>query len=171
MPAKFVNLFYFWECKIFLELKVEILFVGGGYPDGVITGVDVVDMAPKEEPAFGETGYADADVVQGEQFLVTEAAFTVKEVGVANAKGQVYNGCGPSTRQEHDQADAKEEDDLYQPEKKIDPGHQEKLSACQHQDKDIKGDKELTPKIYAGQFLPVDMAKGMGQDKYGGNGV
>ena len=128
-------------------------------------------MAPEKEAAFGQSGYGNADVMQGELLLFPEAPFAIEKEAVPDAEGEMYDRYGPIARQEHDQSDAQEENDLYQTEKEVYPGEQEQFPACQHQNKDIHGDKELAPEIDGGHFLPMDMAKGMGEDKKGGSSV
>lgn len=81
------------------------------------------------------------------------------------------DGYGPVARQEHDQSNDQEENDLHQAEEEIYPGEEEQFPACQHQDENVQGYEELTPEINGGHFLPVDMAKGMGEDKKGGSSV
>jgi len=122
-------------------------------------------MAPEEEAAFGQPGQGDPDVVQGELFFSPEAPFAIEKIAVPEAKGEVYDGCGPIACQEHDQSDAQEKNDLHQAEEQVYPGEQEQVPACQHQDEDVHGYQELAPEIDGGHFLPVDMAKGMGEDK------
>jgi hypothetical protein len=147
------------------------LTVRSGYTNGVITGFDVIDMAPEEEAAFGQSGYSNSDVVQGEELLFPEAPFAIEKIAVSDAKGKMYDCCGPIARQEHDQSDAQEENDLHQAEKEIYPGQQEQFPACQHQDKDIHGYKELAPEVYGRHFLAMEVAKGMGEDKKTSRGM
>ena len=154
-----------------MEVEAQLFVVRSGYTNGVVAGFDVIDIAPKEEAAFGQSGYGNADVVQGELFIFPEASFAIEKVAVSDAKGEMYNGCGPIARQEHDQADAQEENDLHQSEKQVYTGEKEQFPACQHQDKDIQGNEELAPQIDGGCFLPVDMTKGVGEDKKGGGGM
>jgi hypothetical protein len=128
-------------------------------------------MAPKEEPAFGQCGYGNPDVVQGKLFFFPEASFAIEKIAVSDTEGKMYNGCGPITRQEHDQPDAQEENDLHQAEEEVYPGHQEQFPARQHQDENIHGDEKLAPEIDVGHFPLMDMAKGMTEDKKGGSSV
>jgi len=110
-------------------------------------------------------------VVQGKLFLFAEASFTIKKVAVSDAEGEMYDGCGPIARQEHNQSNAEKENDLYQAKEEVYPGEQEQFPACEYKDEDVQGYEELAPEIDGRHFLPVDMAKGVGEDKKGGGGV
>jgi hypothetical protein len=139
--------------------------------NGVVIGLYIVDMAPKEEPGFGQAGDGDADVMEGKHFLDPEAALAIEKIAIAQAQTEMHDGCGPVARQEHDQPDAQEEDDLNQPEEEVYPGQEQQIPACQHQDEYVKGNEQLTPEIEGRGFLSVDMAKRMGQDKKGRGSV
>jgi hypothetical protein len=128
-------------------------------------------MAPEKKAGFREARYRDTDMVYGKLLLLPQASFAVEKVTISQTERKMDDSGCPITRQEHDQPDAQEENDLHQAEKEIDPWQQEQLPSGQHQDKDIGGNKQLTPEIDGRHLLPVDMANGMGEDKKGGSGV
>lgn len=151
MPAKFVNLFQFHEIKIFSQLITKGAFSRSVDQDSVIAGFYIIDTGPDQEfvPRQARDGYPG--MVEGEDFLLSEAFFVVKEIAIGNAKADMYNSDYLVAGQEHDQADPQEEKDLYQAEKQVHFRHLAKdVLSCKYQDKDVQGNDQLAPEIYSG---------------------
>lgn len=138
--------------------------------DGIVVSLDVVYMAPKEEPAW-QPRHRHPDMMQGKLLLFTHAPLAVEQVAVPDTQAAMDHSGQDTALQEHYEPDHEEKDDLHQPEEQIDPGEQQQVPARHHQDKDIQGNEQLTPKIKGRRLLPVHMAEGMGEDKKPGGGM
>src|SRR6185312_12863269 len=112
MPAKFVNLFQFFESQVPAEVEMEHFFAGCAYFYGIIAGFDLIDIGPEEELARGDARDRNARVVEGQQLLGAESPFAPGETAIRHAERQVDRpGHGVMLRQ-HQSADAAEENDL-----------------------------------------------------------
>jgi len=134
--------------------------------DGVIKGLDIIDMGPEKELALRQPGDGDPDMMKRKQFVRPEAFFAIEQVTISNAQAEMDAGRHPIPLRQHHQTDPQEKNDLDHPEKKVDPGQlSQDLAADSDQEKDIQGNDQHAPEIKAGRLLPVEMAEGMGQDQ------
>ena len=78
MSAKFVNLIEFFECKIFL--KVKLVRFPGGSVDGnaVVPGIYAVNMGPQKKFTVRQGRYGDAGMMDGYHFFRADLFLAVK---------------------------------------------------------------------------------------------
>ena len=119
-PAELVDVFQLAEFEVGPEVEDEVFLLGGGDMDGVIKGLDLVDVGPEQETAFGEAGDGDAGMVEGKQLFGAEPFFAIEQIGIAYAQAQVDDGDDRVSLQEHEGADTAEEDDFHEAKEEVD---------------------------------------------------
>jgi hypothetical protein len=122
VSAKFVNLFEFCEFKIPAQVEMQIFLAGGADLDGVVVGFNAIDIRPKQELAVGQGRDGYAGVVEGKLLFRAQALFAIEQITIGDAEGEV-DETGPKIALcQHQGADAKGKDNLYDPEEEVDPG-------------------------------------------------
>jgi hypothetical protein len=119
-PAELVDMFQLAEFEVGPEVEDEVFLLGGVDMDGVIKGLDLVDVGPVEETAFGEAGDGNAGMMEGKQLFGAEPFLAVEQIGITYAKAQVDDCYGEMALEQHHRADAEEEDDFYETKEEID---------------------------------------------------
>jgi hypothetical protein len=105
-------------------------------------------------------------MMEGQQFVRSKTFFTIEQVAISYAQGEMHDGDPDMPLQEHEDTDAQEKNDLYQPEKKIYPWElPEDVLAGQYEHEDIEGDDQLAPEIKGMGLFATEMADGMGEDE------
>jgi hypothetical protein len=166
VPTKFVNLSEFCEFKIPAQVEMQILFAGSADIDGVVPGVDAIDVRPEQELAVGEVGDGHAGVVEGKQLFRAEAPFAIEQIAVGDAKGEVDETGPKVVLLQHEDADAEEKDDLDDPEEEVDPWQLAKdITTGQNEEENVQGDQQLAPEIDGRGFFVAKMTEGVGQDE------
>jgi len=162
MPAKLVNLFQFCEFKIFPQGKTQIFVPRSADIDRVRMGLNIIDMRPEQEAALRQTRNGYACMLKRKEFNRPEALLAIEKITIGHAQRQVKDPRPAIAFYQHQRPDAKEKNDLDQPEKQVDPGQlPEYIPAGQHQDKNIERNEQLTPEKKRRQFLAAKITNGM----------
>ena len=161
-----MNLIQFFEFKILAELKM-VHFIGGSlYRDAVVPGIYPVDIAPDKEFLLRQIGDADTGMVDGEIFFGEELFFQVKKIKIGGAEHYMHGTEQPGAFQQEGDADAQEEEELYQTEKEIHFGHRsEDVGARHYEDQDIHRDQQEATEIKIIGMMREGMGNGVKEDK------
>jgi hypothetical protein len=164
-----VDVFQLAEFEVGPEVEDEVFFLGGGDMDGIIKGLDLIDMGPEQETAVGETGDGDAGMMEGKQLFGAESFLAIEQVGIPNTQAEVDDGDYQVALQEHDGADAEEEDDFYETKEEVDLWQlAEDIFASKDEEEDIERDDQLAPEIKGMGLFAAEMTDGVGQDEDSG---
>ena len=143
-----MDVFQLAEFEVCAKVEDEVFLLGGGNVNGIIKCLDLINVGPEQETAFGQAGEGDAGMMEGKQLFGAEPLLAIEQVGVANAQAQVDDGDDKVPLEEHEGADAEEEDNFYETKEEVDPWQlAEDIFTGKDQKEDIEGDDQLAPEI------------------------
>jgi hypothetical protein len=166
MPAKFVNLIEFFECKIFLEIE-PVRFAGRSVNyDVIILSLNTIDMGPEEEFTFRKGRNGDPGMENGYHFAPMGFFLAVKKTAIGQPEHAMQGTHQPGFAKQKHQADTQEEYYFCEPEKQVYPGHiyQDILSG-QYQDKNIQRHQQEATKVKRTGMWFFEMGNCMCQDE------